>query len=343
MSAKKNLYRDNSHHCHQNKKNSGPLVVIASSKVLKFLGTVMNAQVVLETKANNPQNLNGSSLQHGHKSIDYVGVTHREFQFSPFAEHIRTMVYEYALLSPDHNQPYSGNTIYYNPFASLRSIDVEHCQEAYALILELRFSCREQNIRALTSNTPRHAGSSDDNASTFVLCFSGDTRPSAQLVHGCRSHSPSMSRAQLMHQRQFYQSSFPPPPPPITSLLIHEATFVDNSQGRVDALRKRHSTTSEALDIASQIKAKGCLLTHFSQRYQHVSIGDSMNKLDDDLNNASKHSTGSIPSMSNPRPFSWGIALDGMMIPLTNRCISSLFQLSQCVDALISLNSENQS
>jgi len=51
-------------------------------------------------------------------------------------------------------------------------------------------------------------------------------------------------------------------------LLIHEATFEDEMRG--EALAKKHSTTGEALSIASQMSAKACLLTHFSQRYPEM-------------------------------------------------------------------------
>jgi len=51
-------------------------------------------------------------------------------------------------------------------------------------------------------------------------------------------------------------------------LLIHEATFEDEMRG--EALAKKHSTTGEALSIAGQMRAKACLLTHFSQRYPEM-------------------------------------------------------------------------
>eukprot|EP01032_Pedospumella_encystans_P015732 gene15732-17979_t len=48
-------------------------------------------------------------------------------------------------------------------------------------------------------------------------------------------------------------------------LLIHEATFDDSKQE--DAVKKRHSTSSEARRMAVQMHAKHTVLTHFSQRY----------------------------------------------------------------------------
>ncbi|KAJ1439371.1 beta-lactamase-like protein [Ochromonadaceae sp. CCMP2298] len=56
-------------------------------------------------------------------------------------------------------------------------------------------------------------------------------------------------------------------------LLIHEATFTDARQA--DALKKRHSTTSEARRVAAQMRARHVVLTHFSQRYPlEVAEGD---------------------------------------------------------------------
>ncbi len=51
-------------------------------------------------------------------------------------------------------------------------------------------------------------------------------------------------------------------------LLIHEATFSDGMEA--DAALKRHSTVGEALEIASRMKAKSVVLTHFSQRFPKI-------------------------------------------------------------------------
>ncbi|KAI2471501.1 hypothetical protein F4781DRAFT_387126 [Annulohypoxylon bovei var. microspora] len=52
------------------------------------------------------------------------------------------------------------------------------------------------------------------------------------------------------------------------TLLIHESTFDDELQG--DAIAKKHSTMSEAIDVGRRMGARRVLLTHFSQRYQKV-------------------------------------------------------------------------
>ncbi|KAI0857445.1 hypothetical protein F4860DRAFT_489676 [Xylaria cubensis] len=53
-----------------------------------------------------------------------------------------------------------------------------------------------------------------------------------------------------------------------TTILIHESTFDDELQG--DAIAKKHSTMSEAIDVGRRMGARRILLTHFSQRYQKI-------------------------------------------------------------------------
>ncbi|EGZ05716.1 hypothetical protein PHYSODRAFT_532801 [Phytophthora sojae] len=60
-------------------------------------------------------------------------------------------------------------------------------------------------------------------------------------------------------------------------LLVHEATFDDSMEE--DAMKKKHSTVGQALDIARRMRARQVVLTHFSQRYPSlpppVSDGES--------------------------------------------------------------------
>ncbi|XP_065342080.1 ribonuclease Z, mitochondrial-like [Cloeon dipterum] len=53
-------------------------------------------------------------------------------------------------------------------------------------------------------------------------------------------------------------------------LLIHEATMEDGLED--EARKKRHSTTSEAIQVGQKMAAKFTLLTHFSQRYAKIPI-----------------------------------------------------------------------
>ncbi|XP_076460612.1 zinc phosphodiesterase ELAC protein 2-like [Babylonia areolata] len=53
-------------------------------------------------------------------------------------------------------------------------------------------------------------------------------------------------------------------------ILVHEATHEDDLEE--EAKMKRHSTTSQAIDIGQRMGAKFILLTHFSQRYAKIPI-----------------------------------------------------------------------
>ncbi|KAI0128758.1 tRNA processing endoribonuclease [Xylariales sp. AK1849] len=55
-----------------------------------------------------------------------------------------------------------------------------------------------------------------------------------------------------------------------STVLIHESTFDDELKG--DAIAKKHSTMSEAIDVGRRMGARRILLTHFSQRYQKVPV-----------------------------------------------------------------------
>jgi ribonuclease Z len=72
------------------------------------------------------------------------------------------------------------------------------------------------------------------------LVYSGDTRPCQSLVD---------------HGRD-------------ADLLIHEATFEHDMLA--DAVAKRHSTATEAIEVAQQMGARATILTHFSQRYPTI-------------------------------------------------------------------------
>ncbi|CAO3563150.1 unnamed protein product [Mortierella alpina] len=60
------------------------------------------------------------------------------------------------------------------------------------------------------------------------------------------------------------------------TVLLHEATFEDDMQD--EALKKRHSTTQEAIMVGEGMEAKFTLLTHFSQRYPKIPQFDSEDK-----------------------------------------------------------------
>lgn len=54
--------------------------------------------------------------------------------------------------------------------------------------------------------------------------------------------------------------------------MIHEATFNDDLLEY--AKKARHSSLSEALDIATNAEAKAVVLTHISKRHMKLNFGD---------------------------------------------------------------------
>jgi ribonuclease Z len=102
------------------------------------------------------------------------------------------------------------------------------------------------HIRALQTTWVSHCAGAQavsiEFTNGFKISYSGDCRPSKNFAFIGRD----------------------------SDVLIHEATFEDGMEG--DALAKKHSTTSEALGVAAQMRAKNVILTHFSQRYQKIPV-----------------------------------------------------------------------
>lgn len=78
----------------------------------------------------------------------------------------------------------------------------------------------------------------------WKMVFSGDTRPCALLDEAGAD----------------------------CDLLIHEATFEDQLTN--EAVEKNHATTTEAIQSASNMRAKFLMMTHFSQRYPKIPVFD---------------------------------------------------------------------
>lgn len=100
---------------------------------------------------------------------------------------------------------------------SISTVPVNHCPDAYALIMTDKFV-------------------------KWKLVYSGDTIPCEKLVIAGKN----------------------------CTLLIHEATMEDELAD--EAALKRHSTTSQAVEISEKMKASHTILTHFSQRYAKVPL-----------------------------------------------------------------------
>lgn len=59
-----------------------------------------------------------------------------------------------------------------------------------------------------------------------------------------------------------------------STVLVHEATFDDELQK--DAVAKKHSTISEAIQVGVRMRARNIVLTHFSQRFSKIPSMDEV-------------------------------------------------------------------
>ena len=241
-----------------------PPIVIAPSKVLRYLDCALDCKngIIGEQKM-------------------YVGISQRDFDTSPFSQQVRDDVFGIELMTIQNSMP---PTTYY-PIKFLKNIPVEHCPNAYGVLIGLN--------TATPSDYANGNGQHQPPQSLFTLCYSGDTRPSSNIVRECRNFSKACGRN--------------------VSLLLHEATFDDDEKGKGEAIRKRHSTVEEAMGIASQIDLDSILITHFSQRYPKFPPGHDADtiKAQGESRNASTCSNGN----GNLEVAS---AYDGMLIPLTD-------------------------
>uniref|UniRef100_A0A7S3QJP6 ribonuclease Z n=1 Tax=Chaetoceros debilis TaxID=122233 RepID=A0A7S3QJP6_9STRA len=237
-------------------------IVVAPSKVLRFLDFTLDSKNGLK---------NGKRI--------YIGITHRDFEKSPFSKQIRSDVLDIELRRTEIANDIGSEVFPYRPFQFLKNIPVHHCPDAFGFLIGISAPCARSN---------------EDSA--FTICYSGDTRPSTNLVRACNDFS-----------RECRQN---------VSLLLHEATFEHDERGQVEATKKRHSTTLEALNIASQMYVDSVLLTHFSQRYPKF---------------PPRH-----PDDNIHERYSSASAYDGMLIKLTKSLKKHLSSLGSCCTVIMS-------
>jgi ribonuclease Z len=116
----------------------------------------------------------------------------------------------------------------------LRTVRVDHCPDAYALILESALGNPARETEGAMKET---------DISNWKLVYSGDTLPfDAGLIAAAKG----------------------------ASLIIHEATFEDGKED--EALLRKHSTIGQALGTIGQMQPKQAVLTHFSQRYPKLPL-----------------------------------------------------------------------
>ena len=140
--------------------------------------------------------------------------------------------------------------------ARLVAAPVVHCAQAYAVSLEsepIRAGVsrekekEEEDVGDETQNEDEDENGSDGSFSSvpgWKIVYSGDTRPCESLTELARG----------------------------ATALIHEATFENGMEE--DAVKKRHSTTREAIECGLAAGAYRTILTHFSQRYPKAPVFD---------------------------------------------------------------------
>lgn len=118
----------------------------------------------------------------------------------------------------------------------LSATHVVHCAHSFALTLQSEPKLPPQHWAT--------GGATAGDDGGWKLVYSGDTRPCPALTAASKN----------------------------ATVLIHEATFENGMLE--DALKKRHSTTSEAVQTGIDAGAYRTILTHFSQRYPKIPVFD---------------------------------------------------------------------
>lgn len=129
----------------------------------------------------------------------------------------------------------------------ISSVPVWHCYDSYGLVVQL------QNGQKIVYSGDTRPCNQLVAAGAKTLLFLSCCRYHASLGGTCHSLTYCLSRITIVRIGMH------------ASLLIHEATFDDSMEE--DAVKKKHSTVGEALEIARRMHAQEVILTHFSQRY----------------------------------------------------------------------------
>ena len=271
-----------------------PPIVIAPTKVLRYLDCALDCK-------------NGIIGEHKM----YVGISQRDFDTSPFSQQVRDDVFGIELMTIQNSMSPTAS----HPIKFLKNIPVEHCPNAFAVLIGLNTDTA--NITLSPSNNDNFNDHHQPPQSLFTLCYSGDTRPSSNIVRECRNFSKTCGRN--------------------VSLLLHEATFDDDEKGKGEAIRKRHSTVEEAMGIANQIDLDSILMTHFSQRYPKFPPGH-----DADIIKAQgkyRDTSTSTSTCSSNGNLEVAFAYDGMLIPLTDGLRPIMPLIGSLVASILTMSS----
>ncbi|SCV06182.1 LANO_0H23904g1_1 [Lachancea nothofagi CBS 11611] len=138
----------------------------------------------------------------------------------------------------------------YDDASSFR--DKDTIMQMYRDLKILTFqTCRAKHCDWAYSNSITFFTKSDS-SSVFKVSYSGDTRPNIEKF------------AKTIGQN--------------SDLLIHEATL--DNELLEDAIKKRHCTINEAIQVSNEMKVDKLILTHFSQRYPKLPQVDNNIKIE---------------------------------------------------------------
>lgn len=199
---------------------------------------------------------------------------------------------------------------------ALRAVRVQHCFKAYGLQLVL------------------NAGGG--RTAPWSLVYSGDTRPCVELVQ-LATHAVMPSPAAIAANEVLAAAGAAPPAALLTAVqaahgadvVIHEATFEDSAEGRLNARYKKHSTAGEACAVADAVACSRLLLTHFSARYPKLPV----------LPSAEAGAGAASPSGTPRAPRAVCIAYDLMSVHV--RRVASLGALIPALRVLFAEEAEN--
>jgi len=114
-----------------------PPIMIAPQKVLHFLG------LFLDCTNGYPKKESTTGIEKcttedpkANETRIYVGISNKDFDRLPWAQQVRDSVSGFELIMQERNC-INGQFRRYRPFSLVRSIPVEHCPNAYALLLRL--------------------------------------------------------------------------------------------------------------------------------------------------------------------------------------------------------------
>jgi ribonuclease BN (tRNA processing enzyme) len=225
-----------------------PVCVIAPIKVLKYLDIALNCH---RGERNTPGDLPSAQL--------FRGCAHEQCQsWWPYLSSIHLPRLRHSAkrfpqrapaselsTSPVHTTTNLSDTYVYHPFAFWENIRVDHsCFGSFGFVMGLRVPADNGEFAGGACGATLDFD--QKNCSTITFAYSGDTRPCRRFIDRCQFYCHPGSHGNLRY-------------------LLHEASFDDDAQEM--SFEKKHTSLSEALHVAADLRASNVLLTHFSQRY----------------------------------------------------------------------------